>query len=204
MCSPTSSAMSGLSSRDISKIVLRPGTRRSLYTPVVVTNAVFLMLKFIMTAGDSCDKFVCSILEEQFAVARYPSRTGSRRWGKWFCVSCGQDKGRKENLPWVCNSCFEQSFRPARCSMQCLQSDQLGLGTAGVSTPARREEMLWQGMYCAISCCSNSFSFDMAFVEHRCHSQPNDSLRGISSRPSETEARLMSFRSKSRRSQKSM
>lgn len=86
-------------SRDNSKFVLCPGTRWNLCTPVVAANAVLLMLKFITTAGDRCDKFTCSILEKQFAVARYPSRAGSRRWGKSFCVSCGQDKGRKEGKP---------------------------------------------------------------------------------------------------------
>lgn len=74
LCSPTWSATSGLSSRDNSEIVLRPGTRRSLCTPGVV--AVFLVLKFVITAGDSCDKFTCSILEKRFAVCSTLSLQG--------------------------------------------------------------------------------------------------------------------------------
>lgn len=31
--------------------------------------------------------------------------------------AAGKNKGRKENLPWVCCSCLKQSFIPVRCSV---------------------------------------------------------------------------------------
>lgn len=54
------------------------------------------MLKFTIAAGDSYGKFTCSTLERWFAVAPYPSRDGSRKWGRRSVWAVGKTKeGRK-------------------------------------------------------------------------------------------------------------